>query len=154
MSATTVKPEVPAQTPSSHRTMYIIVGAVVVVLAIVGLIVYDTAQDNQAAQDKALQLTSAFEEAGLPVPADQEQIVATLGDDGGPVCANPANALGKATLLDSLTNGASFVGRRAVIVDPRILKGEALILQIYCPDKLAPYQDKVNALKTDATLRP
>jgi hypothetical protein len=41
-----------------------------------------------------------------------------------------------------------------VIIDPRILKGEALILQIYCPDKLAPYQDKVNALKTDQTIKP
>jgi hypothetical protein len=153
MSAT-MQPEAASEAPHSNRTMYIIIGAVVVVLCVIGLIVYDTAQDNQAAQDKAQQLTQAFSQAGLPVPADTDQIVATLGDDGGAVCANPANALGKATLLDSLTNGASFVGRRAVIIDKRVLQGEALILQIYCPDKLQPYQDKVDELKTDSTIKP
>ena len=67
------------------------------------LILYDAAQDNQEAQAKAEQLMQAFERAGLPVPADTDQIVATLGDDGGAVCANPANALGKATLLDQIS---------------------------------------------------
>lgn len=154
MSAATMKPGAPSAAPPSHRTLYIVVGAVVAALALFGVIAYDTAQDNQAAQDMALQLTQSFEQAGLPVPADQEQIVATLGDDGGAVCANPANALGKALLLDSLANGASFVGRRPVIADSKILLGEALILQIYCPDKLAPYQAKIDALKTDTTIKP
>ena len=38
----------------------------------------------------------------------QDVIVNSLGTDGGAVCDNPANALGRATLLDSLTNGASL----------------------------------------------
>jgi hypothetical protein len=146
----------PTETPPArdhNRTMYWLVGAVVVVLAVLGLILYDTAQDNQEAQAKAQQLIAAFEEAGLPVPADTDQIVATLGTDGGAVCANPANALGKATLFDSLTNGASHVGRRAVIVDARIVQGEALILGIYCPDELQAYQEKIDALKYDDTLK-
>jgi hypothetical protein len=154
MSAT-AKPA--AATPpqaSSHRTMYIAAGVVVAVLAIIGVILYDAAQDNQEAQDKAQQLTQAFEQAGLPVPADTDQIVATLGDDGGAVCANPANALGKATLLDQISNGASFVGRRPVIFDRRFVLGEALILQIYCPEELQPYQDKIDQLKYDDTIKP
>jgi hypothetical protein len=154
MSAATAKPETPQQAPHSNRTMYIVIAAVLVVLCVVGLILYDTAQDNQDAQAKATQLTQSFEQAGLPVPVDTDQIVATLGTDGGAVCANPANALGKATLADSLTNGASFVGRRAVIIDSRILQGEALILQIYCPDELAAYQEKIDELKTDDTIKP
>jgi hypothetical protein len=123
MSATTAKPETPQEAPESHRTMYIVIGAVLVVLCVVGLIVYDAAQDNQEAQAKADQLVQQFERAGLPVPADTDQIVATLGDDGGAVCANPANALGKANLADQLTNGASFVGRRPVIIDRRFVLG-------------------------------
>ena len=134
--------------------MYFIIAAVVVVLAVLGLIIYDSAQDNQEAQAKAQQLTQAFEQAGLPVPADTDQIVASLGSDGGAVCANPANALGKALLLDQISNGASFVGRRPVIFDRRFVIGEALILQIYCPDELPAYQEQIDALKYDDTIKP
>ena len=77
-----------------------------------------------------------------------------LGDDGGAVCENPANALGKATLLDQISNGASFVGRRPVIFDRRFVLGEALILQIYCPDKRQAYQKKIDELKYDDTVKP
>ena len=70
------------------------------------------------------------------MPADQSIIVSSLGTDGGAVCDNPANALGRAILFDQLTNGASQVGRRPIIADPRVLAGEALILQVYCPEKL------------------
>ena len=89
------------------------------------------------------------------MPADTDQIVATLGTDGGAVCANPANALGKATAARLRSaNGASFVGRRPVIFDRRFVVGEALILQIYCPDELAAYQEKIDALKYDDTIKP
>ena len=77
-----------------------------------------------------------------------------LGDDGGAVCANPANALGKAILADQITNGASFVGRRPVIFDRRFVVGEALILQIYCPEELPAYQEKIDELKFDDTIKP
>jgi hypothetical protein len=153
MSATT-QPETPRRAVGEQRVMYFFVGAVVVTLMVLGLILYDGAQDNQEAQAKADQLVQEFEAAGLPVPENTDQIVATLGTDGGAVCANPANALGKATLHDSLTNGASHVGRRAVIVDRRIVQGEALILQTYCPDELAAYQEKIDALKYDETIKP
>ena len=42
------------------------------------------------------QLAQSSRQAGLPVPQDQDIIVRSLGDDGGAVCENPANALGKA----------------------------------------------------------
>jgi hypothetical protein len=133
--------------------MYWSIGAVVVVLAIIGLITYSGNKDDRQAQQKAEQLTQKLEAAGLPVPADQDIITRTLGTDGGAVCDNPASALGKALQNDMLTNGADFVGRRPVIVDLRILKGEALILETYCPDKLKDYQDRIDDLKTDNTIK-
>jgi hypothetical protein len=154
MSATAARSEPPPEAPESHRTMYFIIGAVLVVLCVIGLILYDAAQDNQDAQAKAGQLVAQFEQAGLPVPADTDQIVAVLGDDGGAVCANPANALGKAILADQITNGASFVGRRPVIFDRRFVVGEALILQIYCPEELPAYQQRIDELKFDDTIKP
>jgi hypothetical protein len=38
-------------------------------------------------------------------------------------------------------------------VDRNILQGELLILETYCPDKLEPYKDKVEQLKTDDVLK-
>jgi hypothetical protein len=134
--------------PKSNRGLYWGVAAVVVILAIVGLVTYDTAKNNNEAKDKAHQLVQKFEKAGLTAPADINIITETFGTDGGAVCENPATALGKAVLNDVLVNGASFVGQRPVIVDRDILLGELLILQTYCPDKLKPYQDKILQLKT------
>ena len=159
MSATTALPpaapmDVPPPGGRSNRLMYWIAGGVVVVLVVIGLVTFSTAKTNQEAQNKAKQLTQQFQKAGLPVPASLDTITRSLGTDGGAVCDNPANALGKAVLYDMLTNGADFVGRRPVIVDRRMLLGEALILQIYCPEKLKPYQEKIlNKLKTDDTIK-
>jgi hypothetical protein len=135
------------------RTIYWIIGGVLVVLCVIGLITYSGNKETQQAQDKAQQLTQKFKDAGLRVPQDQNIFVRSLGTDGGAVCDNPASALGKAALIDTITNGADFVGRRPVIIDRRILKGEALILQTYCPEKLPDYQSKIDDLKTDDTLK-
>jgi hypothetical protein len=142
----------PASSGDGMRPVYWVIAVVVLLAAIIGLFAYNANEQTEAAEQKAVELTQAFEQAGLTVPADTERIARSLGTDGGAVCENPATALGKATLADAMTNGGSFVGRRAVIVDPRLLKGEALILQVYCPDKLQPYQAYIDSLKTDTTL--
>jgi hypothetical protein len=135
------------------RWIYWTIGAVVIVLAIVGLVTYSGKKEDQEAQAKAAQLTQKLERAGLRAPQDQNILIRSFGTDGGAVCDNPANALGRATLLDQLTNGADFVGRRPIIVDSRVLVGEALILQTYCPEKLQQYKDKINDLKTDDVIK-
>ena len=132
--------------------MYWIIGIVVAVLAVIGLITYSGNKADQAAQQKAQQLVTKFEQAGLPVPEDLDIVTRTLGADGGAVCDNPASALGKATLADQITNGADFVGRRPVIIDRDLVVGELLILQTYCPEHLEKYKDKIDDLKTDDTV--
>lgn len=137
---------------NDNSWIYWTIGAVVIVLTIIGLITYSGKKDDQQAQQKAEQLTQKLQKAGLPVP-DQDILTRTLGTDGGNVCDNPASALGKALLNDQATNGADFVGRRPVIIDRRIVLAEALILQTYCPDKVKAYQDKIDDLKYDNTLK-
>jgi hypothetical protein len=144
----------PASSGRDHSRLYWIIGTVVAILVVVGLITYKAGKNNQEAQAKAQELTQKYEQAGLPVPADIESITRSLGTDGGAVCDNPANALGKAIQNDLLANGADFVGRRPVRVDRRILLGEALILQTYCPDKLADYQQRIDDLRTASTIKP
>ena len=152
----TASPGTPGERASGRddiRWLYWVVGLVVVVLAVVGLITYSGEKKDQEAEQKAQELTQKFEQAGLPVPQDQDIIVRSLGNDGGNVCDNAASALGRATLLDQLTNGADFVGRRPVIVDRDLIRGEALILQTYCPDKLEEYRDKFDDLKFDNVIK-
>src|SRR4051794_6600407 len=84
---------------SGMRVVYWIIGAVLVVLVVVGLITYSANKQTAEAQQKAAQLTQKFKQAGLPVPADQAMIERSLGNDGGSVCENPANALGRAVLF-------------------------------------------------------
>jgi glutamate:GABA antiporter len=144
----------PVSRGGGHRRLYWILGAVVAILVVVGLVTYNAGKNNQEAKQKAQELTQKYEQAGLHVPEDIETITRSLGTDGGAVCDNPANALGKAILNDQLTNGADFVGRRPVRIDRRIVLGEALILETYCPDKLQAYQDKIDDLKYANTIKP
>jgi hypothetical protein len=138
---------------SDDKVLYWLIALFVGVLMIVGLVTYSGHKSDQQAQQKAQQLVAKYKKAGLPVPENLDIVIRSLGDDGGAVCDNPANALGRATLLDQMTNGADFVGRRPVIVDSRILVGEALILQIYCPEQLEDFKDKFDDLKTDDVIK-
>jgi hypothetical protein len=151
-AATTTSPAAPAKEHDEHRFLYWLIGLVVVVLAIVGLITYSGKKQSQEATAKATQLTQAFQQAGLRVPADQDIITRSLGTDGGAVCDNPASALGRALLFDQLYNGAATVGRRPVIADTNVLKGELAILNVYCPEKVQQFRDKTQDLKLDDTL--
>jgi hypothetical protein len=103
------------------------------------------------AQQLAAELTQKLEAAGFTAP-DQDMLVRSLGDDGGAVCDDPGGALRVAILNDQISNGASFVGRRPVIIDNRRVAGEALILETYCPEELQEFRDKFDDLKFDDTL--
>ena len=155
MTATAPEPtgsDYEAEQNAKHRRLLWISGGVALVLVIIGLFTYNAGADDRQAQQKAQQLSQKFEHNGLFVP-DTDVLVRSLGTDGGAVCANPAKALSRATLFDLMTNGADFVGRRPIIVDREILLGQALILQVYCPEKLNPYQDRVDDLKTDNIIK-
>jgi hypothetical protein len=72
-----------------------------------------------------------------------------LGDDGGPVCRDPGDALNKALLDAQLVNGAAFVGQRPILSDPGVIRGESLVLQVYCPDQLGAFHDAVHGYHLD-----
>ena len=135
-----------------ERWMYGALIAFLVVLAVIGLITYSGNKRSEEAVQKAQQLNQELATVGLG-PLDEDIIVRSLGTDGGNVCENPATALGRATIYDTLTIGASFVGRRAIIVDERLVQGEAAILKVYCSDKLAEFQDNVGDLDFDDTIK-
>ena len=127
-----------------YYTALIILGLMV----LAALITFRGARETREAQDKADQLIAALEEAGARTPS-RDQIVRVLGDDGGATCANPNDALSRAILLSQLTNGATGPGARPVIADSRVVQGQLLIIEIYCPDELEEFQQFVDDLETD-----
>ena len=136
------------QTDEERRYLYTGVAVVFAVLVAVGLFTLKAGATTQAAQDKAAQLTTELESAGVPAPAS-EVLVRMFGDDGGAVCADPNSALTRATMLSLMTTGTGGVGQRPIIAAGRVVQGEQLILKVYCPDELADFQDFVNDLKLD-----
>ena len=140
-------------TSTSHKKRtYIVVGVVFVILLVVALVLFRYPNKSEAAHEKARQLISAYELAGLTPPSEQ-QIVGTYGDDGGNHCRVEFKELLERNLNQLLANGAAQVGARGVIVDARVLKGEALVLGVYCPDRLPEYEAFVNELKTADLIR-
>jgi hypothetical protein len=123
------------------------VTVVVVVLLVVGLIVWRSSVSDREARQKADQLVSALDTTGARAPS-VDQVVRLLGDDGGAVCAAPDEALTKATMLGELANGAGGPGTRPVVADSKVVYGEVLVISIYCPDKLAGFQQFVGGLQT------
>jgi hypothetical protein len=113
-----------------------------------GIFAFSSARETARAQEKADELIAALQDAGARTP-DRDQIVRVLGDDGGATCADPNKALGRATLHTLLANGATGPGARPVIADSRVLQGQLLIIQVYCPEELEDFQEFVNDLKTD-----
>jgi len=125
---------------------YLVLGVIFLLLAVVGLFVFRSATGGVEAQRKADELTAALTEAGLAVPS-RDQIVRTLGTDGGVVCADPSGALGRAALNISLSNGAGGPGQRPVIADENVVQGLATVIGVYCPDELAEFQEFTGKLK-------
>lgn len=130
-----------------RRTVYIVAAVVVLVLGVVAVFSYSSAQATQAAEAKADQLISALQQAGVTSPPSQDQIVRVLGNDGGATCVDPGAALTKAALLGLIANGAASPGARPVIADRRVVLGQLLIIQTYCPNELPAFQRVVNGLK-------
>jgi Tfp pilus assembly protein FimT len=136
------------QSPRERSWIYFAACAILAVMVIWGIFAFSSARETRRAQDKADQLIAALQDAGARTP-DQDQVVRVLGDDGGATCANPNKALSRATLFSLLTNGATGPGARPVIADSRVVQGQLLIMQTYCPEELEEFQKFVDDLKTD-----
>lgn len=137
------------QPRGERRILYLVVGAAIGILMVLALILYRSADQTRDAEAKADELIAALADAGAMVSPSTDQVVNVLGDDGGAVCANPNDALSRATLQAQLANGATGPGSRPVISDRNILRGQLLIIEIYCPDELQEFQEYVDSLETD-----
>jgi hypothetical protein len=123
-----------------------------ILLVVVALLGFRSAKSTAEAQDKADQLIAALKDAGARTPS-QDQVVRVLGEDGGATCDDPGSALRRSTLHSLLVNGAAGPGMRPLIADNRVVKGQLLVIQIYCPDELEKFKDVVNDLDFDDVVK-
>ena len=133
--------------------LYVLIGVLVVALATWGIIAYRGHHASARANAKAEELNQRFEANGLPTFADTEDIARLLGTDGGAACDTPGKTLSDALTKFNLANGAGGPGQRPVISDHNVLKGELLIIQTYCPEKLEKFQDFFDDLDFDSVVR-
>ncbi|MCB8902370.1 MULTISPECIES: hypothetical protein [unclassified Streptomyces] len=142
----------PTRFASEHKWIYW--GAIVILvgLVITGLVRYEAVKTNNETAAKANQLRDELVQAGYPAP-DTETLERVLGTDGGPVCDDPGSALKTALWKIQQGNGAAGPGMRPVITDAKAVEVERLVLQVYCPDEVDDFEDSLNDLKTDDTVR-
>lgn len=131
-----------------HRWVIV---AVLLALVVVGLITFGYYSSDARAERKADELIERLEAAGLPAPENRDTITRVLGSDGGPVCDDPGSALRKALLDAQLVNGASFVGQRPIRASVNVIRGELIVLEVYCPDEVDELRDHVEDYKLDDT---
>ncbi|MFE7549543.1 hypothetical protein [Streptomyces gardneri] len=143
----------PTRFASEHKWVYWGAIAILVGLVITGLIRYTSVKRDNESLSKANQLQDALLEAGYSAPPDTDTIERVLGTDGGPVCEDPGSALKTALWKIQQSNGATGPGMRPVITDTKAVEAERIVLQVYCPDELDDFEDALNDLKTDDTVR-
>ena len=127
-----------------HRIEGWVIAGLIVILAIVFALIFKPGKDTHAAQVKAGRLEALFTAHQLAVPVDNKTLIAVLGSNGGSVCATPAGALSKALKDQQFYNGAAGVGARPIRGSARIVQGEELVLQVYCPQKLPAFEKYVS----------
>lgn len=142
----------PTRFASEHKVIYWGTIVILIGLVVTGLIRYENVKTSNETLSKANQLQEELVKAGYPSP-DTDTIERLLGTDGGQVCEEPGNALKTALWKIQQANGAAGPGMRPVISDSKAVEVERIVLQVYCPDELQEFEDDLNDLKTDDTVR-
>ncbi|MGH3041967.1 MAG: hypothetical protein ACRDNG_09570 [Gaiellaceae bacterium] len=136
----------------SHRALYWIVGGTLAVLLVVMLVAWEYDRSSEEADQKAGELIAAFEADGLPTPANPDQIARVLGTDGGAICETAGEDIPQGLLRIHLGVGGAFY-TRPVTVDRRVLQGELLVVETYCPERLDDFREFVEDHDFDDVIR-
>ncbi|WP_196780884.1 DUF732 domain-containing protein [Nocardioides sambongensis] len=131
------------------KWVYAFFGAVLAVLCVVALILFDRGRDTVQAADKADEFIAALQAEGLTAPS-QDQVARVLGEDGGALCDDPGHGLRRSLMNMQLGNGAAGPGMRPTLVDSaRLLKGQIIAIEVYCPEELEKFRDYVDELDSE-----
>ncbi|EMD24472.1 hypothetical protein C791_5840 [Amycolatopsis azurea DSM 43854] len=121
--------------------MYVVVGLVLGVLLVAGYLLFRSARSNVEAEEKANILITRLVQEGARTPS-QEQLVRLFGTDGGSICADPDAAFARATSEGGISGGGP--GTRPVLPEGTLARGQLLVVEVYCPEKLAGFKNFLN----------
>lgn len=139
------------QRETEHRLIYGIAGLAVVGLLVWGIVAFRHQEDSAAARTKADELVALYQQHGLPTPEDTDQLTATLGTDGGQLCATATDDYAQSLYKLTTALNVGSVGGRQVVLDRDVVEGGALIVEVYCPDKLTDYREFIDEDLTTET---
>ncbi|MBB5913178.1 hypothetical protein BJY24_002045 [Nocardia transvalensis] len=141
-----------AEQTRHRRIVNAVVAGVLVLIAVIGLLVFEQTKQDSRTEQLAQQLHDRLVAAGLPAP-DTDVIGDSLGSDGGLICQDPTSPLIAARYRSSITNGASGPGSRPVIADRDTIAATELAIDTYCPDHLRAYLERMSDLKLGDTTK-
>ena len=138
------------QSARERNWIYWVALGLLIVLGLIALLTFSGARESRQASEKADEFTAALEDAGLSAPP-KEQITRVLGDDGGALCDDPGDALRRSIVNAQLVTGASGPGMRPILADvKRLLQGQLIAIEVYCPEEIDDFRDYVEDLKSEA----
>ena len=117
-------------TGRQRMLVYLVVGALLGGLLVAGYLLFRAARANADAEAKADHLIAKLTQEGARAPS-RNQLVRLLGTTGGPVCADPAAALARAT-----SESVSGAGTRPVLPPETVARVQRMVIEVYCPEKL------------------
>ncbi|VVJ22111.1 Uncharacterised protein [Amycolatopsis camponoti] len=109
-------------TGGQRVVVYLVVGVVLGGLLVAGYLLFHSARVSAEAEAKADLLVSRLAQAGARTPS-RDQVVRLLGTDGGSTCADPG--------------ATPTPGARRVLSPEAAARAQRLVIEIYCPEKLA-----------------
>ncbi len=132
-------------TRAQRMLVYLVVGVVLGGLFVAGYLRFHSARATAEAEAKADRLVTRLTQEGARAPS-RDQLVRLLGTDGGSICVDPAAALARATSDTGFANGAGGPGTRPVLAPATVVHAQLLVIEVYCPAKLAGFQEYVSGL--------
>src|SRR5262249_34719681 len=146
-------PQQAKPTASRNKILVRIVAAVLIALAVLGIVDYKQGRDDRIARARAEQVASLYRAHDLTVPVSQKTAGRAPATDGGAICDDPGAALSRALQNQQLASGGN-VGSRPIRADRRVVEGEELILQVYCPGQLPAYERYLESKRFSPVVRP
>lgn len=132
-------------TRAQRMLVYLVVGIVLGGVFVAGFLRFHSARATAEAEAKADRLVTRLTQEGARAPS-RDQLVRLLGTDGGSICVDPAAALARATSDTGLANGAGGPGTRPVLAPATVVHAQLLVIEVYCPAKLAEFRQYVSGL--------
>ena len=134
--------------------IYIVVAVVLVILAVIALSLFRTRPRRTEAAEREGRPARSRRSSRRAGGALRDQIVRSLGDDGGAVCANPGRRSDAGDSSDGLlTNGAGGPGKRPVIAENKVLQGQLADHRGVLPGGAAKFQEFVDRPRRRRTAR-